>query len=294
MRPQLVQDLRSVARAIGVRVRAGLDPNKDVSYYSTQAGQVLAVPGYSHTGVYRRGTTDPNLFHLMAGLPKGATTFDIGASIGEFAILAASVAVDGEVHCFEPNPIAFPFLELNLGLNRCTNVRAHNHALWDSSDTGTLRFASQTSRGRLLQSADRCARGEVDVPIVCVRGDEYVQQNGISRLDFIKIDVEGGELAVLDGFGGVLETANLRGVLVLEVDGHSLDEPRLFRHLERLHYLPLEFSFDTRGRLDLRPVAATGRSPADRRANPNVLALPSEREAHHALTTGLRPEALFS
>lgn len=291
--------LRSFSRAIGIRLRAALDPNRDVSYFTTCDGQILAVPGYTHTRIYRWGTTDPELYRLIRSLPEHACVVDVGANIGEYTVAAAVSASSGAVHSVEPCPLARPFLELNVRLNRLDNVVVHEVALSEDDSPRSLRFVGRTSNAFLAGGPAQSAEAhEVEFAVRCIRGDALLKQRRIAEVALLKIDVEGAELPVLRGFGGAL-AQDVAAIVVFELEGRGLTfgytDRDLVRYLEALGYAVYEFRIEADARKVHLSQINGDRSPRDQAANPNVLAMSSQRQA--ALRAGaecsLEPENLW-
>jgi FkbM family methyltransferase len=135
-----------------------------------------------------------------------SVVFDIGANVGSYAILASVlVGPKGHVVAFEPVDENVGFLRRHIELNHLENVRVVPAAV--SAHTGEVRFAKSPDRlqGRISQ------RGTDVFPSVSV--DEFVQDAGVPAPDFLKIDVEGGELEVLNGATEVLR--HVRPVIFL-------------------------------------------------------------------------------
>lgn len=146
------------------------------------------------------------------------TFFDIGANQGFYTLLAAKyVGLKGKVFAFEPVPREFRNLNWNILINRFQNIKAEPVAL-GVQEGFTDMFVCLDGKGAYssLQPPSekvRAKRKLIKVPITTL--DEYVQGNNISSIDFIKIDVEGGELSVLKG--GINVLSKLRPVLMCEV-----------------------------------------------------------------------------
>lgn len=271
----LLRDGRSYARAVSIRFQAGLNPNRDISYYANLAGQLIAVPGYTHTRIYRCGTTDHHLYHLIQMLPKSGVFIDVGANVGEFTVAASAVAPFGHIYSIEPCTLVQPFLELNVRQNGLSNVTIDRHALSDRRGNAVLTFQSQTSASVTATQANAVGRTRIDVP--AIPGDDLIASAHIERVDLVKIDVEGAESRVLSGFAELL--ARQRPLLVIEMDGHAQEtgagEEEVVELLSLSDYMVAEFGTDVR-RVRIATLTSP-RSAKSRRHNPNVLAIPRER-----------------
>ena len=118
---------------------------------------------------------------------------DAGAHIGYYGLtLSTIVGQEGTVLCFEPNPRTFPFLQRNIALNKRANISAIQEALGDTESILHI------SGGDVRLGWSRVSENG-QVPVQCVTLDGEVERAGLTRVDFIKIDVEGYEPKVLAG-----------------------------------------------------------------------------------------------
>jgi FkbM family methyltransferase len=151
------------------------------------------------------------LLHRL--LPSDAVVVDGGAHIGVLTVLMASLAPDGEVHAFEPGPANFAYLVRNLAANCVTNATAQAVALYDRDGETTFHFVETYPAGSYV--------GDGPGPTVpTVRLDTWARGRGLERLDLLKLDVEGAELAVLDGASKTVR--RLRPVVVVECNAVTL------------------------------------------------------------------------
>ncbi len=121
---------------------------------------------------------------------EGDIVFDCGAFNGNSTIsLAAKAGDSGLVYAFEPNPEMAETLRRNLNASKCRNVEIVQKALMENS--GVVRFSQAGAASRPND------RGGIEVPATTI--DEFVQNSGLTRLDFLKLDIEGYELPVLRG-----------------------------------------------------------------------------------------------
>lgn len=129
-------------------------------------------------------------------LEPGDTFVDVGANVGYFTLLAGSIVGDeGHVYSFEPDPIAFSYLEKNVRLNGLENVTLVQKAA--SNERGTLQlFIAAENKGdhRIYQTEE--GRSAIDVEAISL--DEYFA-DAMGSLDVVKIDTQGAEGVILDG-----------------------------------------------------------------------------------------------
>lgn len=162
--------------------------------------------------------------HEMAALlapilPKDAVIFDVGAHSGQMAKLLARLSPHGRIFAFEPSPYALRILILVKKLLRLKGVEIIAKALGPTpgesqlvtplKDGGTLGF------GLAHVGKDGGARKSRIDKIEIIVGDDFVRQKALTRLDLIKIDVEGHEFAALSGLSETLD--RLQPNLVVEI-----------------------------------------------------------------------------
>lgn len=150
-------------------------------------------------GVYEEGT----LWCFKKILKKGDTVFDIGANIGLTAIYAGKlVGPKGKVFAFEPMPSTFLILEENIKLNRLKNVLPENIALSNKVGKAFLYNNLNINRGAAsFFSAGNKEGAEITKNTL----KKFLSDRNIRNVNFLKIDVEGSELAVLLGGSDFLQ-----------------------------------------------------------------------------------------
>ena len=141
---------------------------------------------------------------LSPSLSEGGVFLDIGAHIGYFSMKAAiGVGKTGRVVAFEPNPETLKLLRDNVTANRAWNVIVAPVACTDREQILTLYAGPSSNTG-----ASSLARENADILFeepprpYSVRGrpiDDVVRELNLTRVDAIKVDVEGAEVFVLRG-----------------------------------------------------------------------------------------------
>lgn len=181
----------------------------------------------------------------------GATVVDVGGNIGLFTLFVHRHYRDARTYTFEPAPPLFEILTWNVG--RCGgDARLYNCGVSDRSGTASLTFypyssgmssfhgdeqeekdvlrrilenqrkAGEKEIDRLLPLADdfldaRFTKERFDCPLVPL--SLVIRQEGLERIDLLKIDVQKSELQVLGGIDG-RDWPKIRQI-VMEV--HDLD-----------------------------------------------------------------------
>ncbi|MBI1868349.1 MAG: FkbM family methyltransferase [Methylocystis sp.] len=163
------------------------------------------------------GYWEPHIARVMSRLiGPSDTCLDIGANIGPFTLLMSDFTYSGRVYSFEPSPSIFALLKENVEKNGCENVFVFPLGLKDTASTGqfhTFKDIPGASFGGNLSAAEANAAAHAifnwdfayeTTEVAFSTLDVWSEQNGIDKVDFIKIDVEGAELSVLNGGASLL------------------------------------------------------------------------------------------
>ena len=160
---------------------------------------------------------------LRRWVTSEAVVFDVGGHAGQFAKLFAKMAPRGQVYSFEPGGYPRSILRLAIAANRLVNVAIVPKGLGDQAGTLTLNTPLKPGGvhrfgvAHMGRHAETQSTKQEIVPLTTI--DLFTADEGIERLDFIKLDVEGWELRVLSGGAETIESC--RPVLLIElVDAH--------------------------------------------------------------------------
>ncbi len=156
------------------------------------------------------GVLEPEVDRLDDWLPTGAVTADVGANFGPYTYALARRS--SRVHAFEPNPVCATALRSW----RAPNVLVHQVALSDRSGTATLTIPLDGSVERPTQASIAATGDGRTVEVATATLDDF----GLDRLDFVKIDVEGHERAVIDGADATLRRC--RPLILIEIAARLL------------------------------------------------------------------------
>lgn len=142
-------------------------------------------------------------------LEPGMVVYDIGAHIGYLTLgLARRVGPTGLVLAFEPLPGNQARLRSNVEANGFgERVILRPVAVGDQEGTGSFLVHPSASMGKLEQSAGRQEGYQQSIEVTTVTLDDEVYQRGAPPPDWVKLDVEGGEGAVLAGSQRLLTEA---------------------------------------------------------------------------------------
>jgi FkbM family methyltransferase len=133
------------------------------------------------------------------------TIFDIGANVGLYSVVLGQRFPDARIVAFEPIPSTLKEFERNLELNAIHNVTVHRIGLSDHAANATFYFdatATGATSGAPL-GPEFGATETLTCPVETL--DQFVTRTG-DVPQFIKCDVEGGELSVFRGGAQTLKT----------------------------------------------------------------------------------------
>lgn len=131
---------------------------------------------------------------------------DVGANIGYYSILAASVAKTGHITSFEPEPNNFEILKKNVILNNLENVNLHQLAVTNKNEETLLYLNSIGNAGdhrifsKNLSSEKENRR---NIKIMSTTLDEFLIHRSVP--DIIKMDIQGSEMLAIKGMKKTLE-----------------------------------------------------------------------------------------
>lgn len=140
-------------------------------------------------------------------LSPGGVFLDVGANVGNHAIYAKMFGNQREVIALEPNPEAITLLRLNVILNQLDINLSHLGVGLADRDAAAVAVVPHNNLGGARMEP------RADGGLKLVAGDTLFANR---QIDFIKIDVEGLELAVLQGLKQTL--ANSRPTIFVEID----------------------------------------------------------------------------
>jgi FkbM family methyltransferase len=149
---------------------------------------------------------------IIKGLLRpGDVFFDIGANVGLHSLDAANEIPEIKIHAFEPIKSTYATLVKNVERNNLQDkITCNRLALGAVSERVFMTSKFQSCN----YVADQGSLYDVE-EVQCTTVDEYIRKNNITKLDFIKIDVECHEGAVLQG--AVTTLSRLQPVVFMEI-----------------------------------------------------------------------------
>lgn len=200
-----------------------------------------------------QGEYEPDLTTLVKEhLAPGATFLDMGANEGFFTVLGSKlVGPSGRVIAVEPQSRLGPVILKNLVLNGCANCVLVQAAVGDCNGEITIHLhpTTNTAGSSIFHLRKYPTMKEV---VKSYTLEDLMDQVGIEKFDFVKVDIEGAEYGVFMAAEEVLRSGRLARIAlefhssILRKQG--LDERKLDRHLRECGYaleseLPRVYAF---------------------------------------------------
>jgi len=157
---------------------------------------------------------------VEAVLQPGDVFVDVGANVGWFTLLASTIVGEtGRIHAFEPRAETGDYFEKTVMLNRLQDqVTVYRYGLADGEGQGCLNWAKDTDNPGGSFLADDVASERMETQSVALR---QLDQLGLQRVDFMKVDVEGAEMRVFRGARATLERC--RPMILSELSPEMLE-----------------------------------------------------------------------
>lgn len=164
------------------------------------------------------------------GLSK-VVVFDVGANVGHYTRdvleIADALALSVEVHLFEPMRSSFERLQEAFAHRQ--DVVLNNFGASEAGGTGTIYFDDATSPlASISKRAVMVSPQSATIQLAPL--SEYIDRHGISRIDLLKLDVEGHEVSVLRGLSAYLNPSHIRSIQ-FEYGGANIDSNTTLQEL---------------------------------------------------------------
>ena len=187
--------------------------------------------------------------YLARNVAPDAFCLDIGSNIGLTAVLMALHCPVGEVICFEGSPRNATYLRRNLALNGIANCRVVEAAVGEREGRVLFRETAFGAGSHVTRGDPAKGGGAATVAVPMLTIDGYLRETGCVRaIDFIKLDVEGFEPAVLAGAAHAIETSGCP--VLMEFNSWCL--------LTYQNFNPLAFATALAGAFDVHHIGPGG------------------------------------
>jgi len=174
---------------------------------------------------------------LMKELKHDMNVLDIGANIGYYVLLEASLLDNGKVYAFEPDPRNIEILEKNIKINNFSEkVKLYPYAVAEKDCVRKFSLSEQTN----LNSFTRKYGNIGHIEVKCMKLNDFAKEK---KINFLRMDIEGYECMAI---AGMLDFLREKQDLKLQIELHpSVFNIGEFSFLEELSMLE-KFGFRTK------------------------------------------------
>ncbi|GAB4470405.1 MAG: hypothetical protein Kow0088_03260 [Anaerolineales bacterium] len=173
---------------------------------------------------YWLGTYEPHLHSAIQDFVRpGQVVYDVGANVGYITLLLARcVGRTGSVVAIEPFPENVERLKKNLAANaNLAPVNVIPAAVVETSRTVTFQIGLSDDTGHVVAVPSGTSEGR-EIEVEGVSLDDLVFERGYPAPAVVKIDIEGGEVAALQGMSRLLK--NVRPLILIETHNQACTE----------------------------------------------------------------------
>jgi FkbM family methyltransferase len=180
--------------------------------YSRPAWHTLKESGVKfHFSSLPESDTTTSIYLKKAALGPDSVVIDLGGYCGASSYFFAKTAgPNSRILCLEPDPLNYDSLLRNIQFHQLKNVTSMPLAVW--SHSGKLRFETEGNMGSGVYEIH--ARNTHAVGVESITLEELAAKQGLERIDFIKMDIEGAESVVLRAAASLLK--KYRPCLIVE------------------------------------------------------------------------------
>ncbi len=201
------------------------NPNNILRYENGIAFNISTKKNSMSKSLILQEHTESNETKFLKKIIKpGETVLDVGANMGWYSIhFSKWVGQSGKVFAFEPVPEIYEELKSNIKLNFCQNIILFNCALGNQNES--ILFNVSDFEGGSGASSENLKFGK-EIKVSKRKLDDLMNDQNLDNIDFLKIDIEGGELNMLKGAEKLIE--KYKPKMLLEIVDIHCDR---FEHL---------------------------------------------------------------
>lgn len=167
-----------------------------------------------------RAHEKPALTLATKNLRRNAVVYDVGANLGLYSVLLSRIAgPGGHVYCFEANPVCLYFLQANLALNRVPAFDILPVAIHGRATSTQFRINYRNLLVGLAGTVPDMGKPGHVIEVAAAALDDLVEHHGLRPPDFIKMDIEGGEVEAIKGMRRTIERS--RPAILVELHGQG-------------------------------------------------------------------------
>jgi FkbM family methyltransferase len=168
----------------------------------------------------------------------GSTVFDIGANIGTISLIISDmIGTKGNIYAFEP--VTHKILYKNIKKNKISNVKVIPIGISNKKESVEIKISEYFQDSSFINpnvsNSDHFFMNKI-IEVTSI--DDFVDNNGIEKIDFIKVDVEGAEELVLKGANNtILKCYPKWSIASYHADSQNeRQHPKLISFLKKFDY----------------------------------------------------------
>lgn len=236
-------DFKKNIRKIALILLKTFNPGK-IKIKHPRTGYPFVLDAYLHKGYWFRGKKvdmhSMNLFQEL--IAANDTVIEAGAHIGLMTQLFSKLAgKDGLVYTFEPGINNLTYLRKNISLCSFPNIVLIEKAVSNQNGTAVFYIENYTGQNNSLipdhiginaYNKNTTDKNKAVLEVETVTLDSFCSENNISKVDFIKVDIEGAEIMAI---GGMIEMLRkYKPSFMFEVTQNSKE---IFDNLKKSGYI---------------------------------------------------------
>jgi FkbM family methyltransferase len=161
---------------------------------------------------------EPETLKWINSFEKNCIFWDIGSNIGQYAIYAATKHKKINIFAFEPSPSNLVVLSRNISINHLSNkISIIPFGLINKKNSFLFMNESKFEEGSAMHDLKKNQTSKLEYKIYGTSIKNLIENKTLKIPNYIKIDVDGAELDVLEGFGSILNNSNIKS-LFIELD----------------------------------------------------------------------------
>jgi FkbM family methyltransferase len=175
-----------------------------------------------------------HMFILNKVLKEDHNVLDIGANIGYYVLMEKQIIKNGKLFAIEPEPDNYHVLNTNIKLNKFKNIKTFQLAISNKEGMVKLYLSKLSNVHTLLPNdvMNKMSGNTIDVP--AVRLTKFIQKEN-TKINLIRMDIEGFEVDVLKDLSQNLDDINCSPMILFEV--HSAKYSAEYSLVEQLKTL---------------------------------------------------------
>lgn len=180
----------------------------------------LTLKDWVQFNLFIYGQYEDNETKLVRKLCRDESVFfDIGANVGYYSLIAGKTNKNNRVYAFEPVSKTFARAAENIKLNHLNNIFLHKKIISNRTELASINVGNENNWGMSSLVQHDHLSGDVE-KVESITLDNFVKEEKITRLDLVKIDVEGFELNVLQGMKETL--IQFKPIILIEILDQNL------------------------------------------------------------------------